>query len=253
MPPNSVINEHVTLRRDLGVVQTPQRLTSPSVGVGVQDPGLVNVSDAQSITTTIAAGKAIIIPLPGISFYFASLVATGGLNVRPITLGQSRSFINYVQGTGYRLGAGTFAQIEVSNPNLVSVSFTMFVGGGRANGYDEFIDKRVILNGQGSNILIQNGVTQAVAFKTRDGSWGDTLGAGATKSVADGYNGLARKQIIFSNNDPLLVLTVFDATGNILGTIQPLTAFTFETGGTVQLHNPGGSSVSCNIGEIYYS
>jgi hypothetical protein len=252
MANNSVITSQLKLGKELGVHTGSNRIAQFVRGAGEPNPQVVNVSDAQSVASVVKANGVTHIPLSGVSFYFVSLAATAGLNVRPNTLGQARSFINYVQGTGLRIGAGTFASIDLQNTTGSDIAFTMFIGGGLANGQDEFIDKRVILTGQTSNIFVQTGATVSYGYKTRDNTWADTLAGNATQDVADGYLGLKRKQVIFSNNDAALLLTVLDTNSNIIGTIQPATAFTFESGGDVKLHNPNGGSVACNIGEVYF-
>lgn len=230
------------------------------------------VSETRQLVTSLRGGQSIIIPFSGISYYFEFVGTLGGisnnfrgLRVRAMNAGHPRSDLIHVQGTGLRFGTLVFNGIEVVNLDPVnSVLFTIDVGGGIPNNsYDEYLDKRVIIaagtgsvtvtTSAGVNLNVQNGVTFAVGFTTRNAGWADLLAAGATQAVADGYLAKARKSIIFANDDAVAVLTVFDVGGNILGSIQPGTSWTTDTGGTIQLHNPSGGNVVCHIGEIYYS
>lgn len=210
------------------------------------------VTDTQSATVIIPGKGNLIVNLSGISFYFYSITSAKGIQARAINAGQTRSLLNFVQGTGLRLGTTGFQSVELINPDAGINGVTIVVGGGIPdNTYDEFIDKRVII--ANTSVAIKAAPTVAVAFKTRVPGWGDLLGAGATQDVADGYLGMTRHSVVFSNNDNANVLTVFDTAGNILGTVQPSTAFYLETSGDIQLHNPAGGAVACNIGEVYYT
>jgi hypothetical protein len=155
-----------------------------------------------------------------------------------------------------RLGTTGFHQVEIQNPDPAnSILVNIVIGGGIPNNsYDEYIDNRVVIqNVSGANIFVQNGPTTAVSFTTRNGAWADSLAAGTSQVVSDGYLGLARKSIIFANDDAAIVLTILDAAGNIISSVQPSTAWNQEVGGTVTLHNPGANPVVCHIGETYYS
>jgi hypothetical protein len=195
--------------------------------------------------------------VPGISFYFPGVTGLTGINARPINAGQSRSFVNYAQGTGLRLGTSSFQKVELSNPDLVNANtVTIIVGGGIPNNtYDEFIDKRVIVTNQpGTNLIVQNAPTTVVGWKTRTPAWADSIANGITVTVTDGYTAHGRKAISVCNNDTgAALLTLQDAGGSTIATIQPSTAFYLETGGTVKVNNASGGAVSCNICEIYYT
>ncbi len=212
-------------------------------------------TDTQQINSVVAANATIVINATGISFYFGTLPAAAGLNVRAINAGQTRSTGNYVQGTGLRYGTQGFQKLEITNPSAAQVAFTLIVGGGVPNNtYDEFIDKRVIVtNNPSSNVLIQTSETVTIGFATRTPAWADTLAAGASQIVTENYLGYQRKSIIFSNDDAAAVLLVLDANGNTIGSVQPSTAWTTDTGGTITLKNPSGGNVICHIGEVYYT
>lgn len=242
----------------LGVATGNNRISQlgPKVGGAIGAQQGATVTDTQQATVKIPAGGSITVNLPGISFYFPTLSSVLGVQARAINAGATRSFGQYYQGTGLRLGTSGFDKVELLNPDTVNVNTILIVVGGGVpnNTYDEFIDKRVIVtNNAASNVLVANGTTFAVGFKTRVPAWAELLNGNTTQIVAGGYNGKTRKQVMFSNNDIALVLQVWDSTGNPMGTIQPSTAFTFDTNDTVQLRNPNSGAVACNIGEIYYN
>lgn len=225
-----------------------------AAAVIAQDSGAV--TDTQQVTVPIPAGGTIRVNLAGISFYFSSMSSVSGVQARPINSGQTRSFITYALGQGLRLGTSGFQQVELVNLDPINQNtVTIVVGGGIPNNsYDEFIDKRVIVvNNPASNVFVEWGTTISVAFKTRTPAWADSLLAGATQVVASGYLGKNRKQIVFANDDLNQVLTVFDSTNNIMGSVQPSTSWTIESTDTMALHNPGANPVTCHIGEVYYN
>lgn len=234
-----------------------------TVTPGAKSPGQQIVNETHQVVMTMPAGATQLISIPGISYYFGYINLAAGVSVRAINAGQPRTSIIHVQGTGLRFGTQTFNAIEITNTNGAAVTFTVYIGGGVPNNsYDEFIDKRVIVSSStsvtiatapGTNVTVQNGITFSVGYTTRDASWGDSLNAAASQVVTDGYVGKARKSIIFANDDNVSILTVLDVGGNIMGSIQPATSWTIDTGGTVTLHNPSGGAVVCHIGEVYYS
>jgi len=226
------------------------------------DSGLTqSLTDVHQVTQVLAPNAHLIVSIPGISFYFPAVSSLSGIQARPINPGQSRSFVNYVQGTGLRLGTVAFSGIELINVDTVNANtFTVIIAGGIPDqSYDEFIDKRVIVtqtHGVGGvivNLITQQAPTFLVGFTTRAAGWADLIGAGATQDVTDGYLGKQRKSIIFANDDAAAVLTVFDTAGNILGSVQPATSWTTDAGGDVKLHNPTAGNVIAHIGEVYYS
>jgi len=237
------------------------------------DSSSLPLSETHQLVQNINPGATLLIPIAGISYYFefigtlAGVANTKLLQVRAVNRGQPRAPILHVMGTGLRFGTQSFTGIEITNPDLANpVRFTVDIGGGIPNqSYDEFIDKRVIISQTGGTItvttaagaflscLVKNEPTVSVGFTTRVGAWADSLAGGASQAVADGYLGLSRKSIIFANDDAVAVLQVLDPTGNILGTVQPSTSWTTDTGGTLTLKNPTGGAVTCHIGEIYYT
>lgn len=236
-------------------------------------PTTLAVTETHQLVTNLLGGGTIFVPLSGISYYFEFLGTLGGipnnfagLGVRAVLGGQPRSQIIHVQGTGLRFGTLVFDSLEVTNLDPVnSCRFTVDVGGGIPNGsYDEYLDKRVIISNSGGsitvntavgvNLAVANGLSGIVGFKTRVPAWADSLAANTTQDVTDaaGVWGTRRKTIIFSNDDPAAILTVFDSNSNIIGSIQPSTAWTTDTGGDIKLRNPTAGPVTCHIGEVYY-
>lgn len=223
-------------------------------------PGTTTVATVtethELVGITVPAGGSAFANLAGISFYFPFLSSALGINARPLNGGQSRSFVRYTQGTGLRLGTTGFQKVELQNrdPNNAQ-TVDIVVGGGIPNNtYDEYIDKRVIIqNVAGVNIATKNGPTIAVGFKTRTPAWADSLASGVSQTVLDGYNALSRKSIIFTNDDAAIVLLILDAAGNTISSVQPSTAWNQDVGGTLTLKNPGANPVVCHIGEVYYS
>ncbi len=252
--PNPIAPPHVVSQ--IPVSSGNNRISSFGPGaVGAQQQSAV--TDTQQVNVVLPPGATIRVPVSGISFYFPSIKSPLGITARALNAGQSRSFGQYFQGTGLRFGTSGFNSVELVNPDVANQNTVLVViGGGIPNNtYDEFIDKRVIVtNNPSSNVLVQSGLTFAVGFRTRTPAWAETLGAGATQLITDGYLGKSRKQLIICNNDPgANLLLVQDVAGNPIGTIQPSTAFTFEGNGSVNLNNPNGGGVLCNIGETYYS
>lgn len=252
-----------------------------TVTPGAAPAGSVNVGESVQLRFNMKAGETKYIPSPGISYYIGFLGDLAGnlnnyqgLQIRAINRGQPRSDVFHVQGTGLRFGTNNFSGLEIVNLDPANpVRITVIIGGGiTQNSYDEFIDKRVVLAanainvtvtggtvnvttaaGVFLNVLSKNAATVSVAWKTRAPAWADSLAAGASAVVTDGYTGLARKTIIFANDDAAGLLQVLDAAGNILSVIQPSTAWTTDTGGTITLKNATAGAIACHIGEVYYS
>lgn len=256
-----IANDNNRVSNRLPQAQAPER--APTLAV----------TETHQFISNILGGGTVVIPLSGISYYFEFLGTLGGipnnfagLGVRAVLGGQPRSTIIHVQGTGLRFGTLVFNALEVTNLDPVnSCRFTVDVGGGIPNNsYDEYIDKRVIISNSGGsitvntavgvNLAVANGLSGIVGFKTRNNAWADSLAGGAGQAVTDaaGAWGTRRKTIIFSNDDPAAILTVLDTNNNIIGSIQPSTAWTTDTGGTITLKNPSGGAVTCHIGEVYY-
>lgn len=214
------------------------------------------ITDTHSATIVVPASGSLQVNLAGISFYFPSVTGLLGINARPINAGQTRSFITYAQGTGLRLGTSNFQKVELQNLDPANaVTVLIVVGGGIPNNtYDEFIDKRVIVTNQpGVNLVTQNATTNSVSLTTRDATWLNTLANGATRTVTDGYTTKGRKAFTVCNNDNAAVLSILDDQGNVIGTVQPTTAFYLEAGGTFKVNNASGAAVACNISEVYYT
>lgn len=242
---------------------------------GALTGGLVNIGESQQVRMVLGAGKTASIPKAGLSYYFSFIgtVVAGDsgvsdnsiVSVRALQKGQPRSTILHAQGTGLRFGTFTFSALEVVNLQAHAIFISFVVGGGTSeNSYDEYIDNRVIIDATGGssvvvttapgvNLSVVPGISSCVAFKTRTPAWADSLGAGATQDIADGYLGRTRRSVVIGNDDNATILMVLDAAGNILGSIQPGTSFYLETAGDIKVNNPSGVAVVCHIGEVYFT
>ncbi len=147
-------------------------------------------------------------------------------------------------GLGFRTSAGTFSSLLFTNLTASDVTIEYYVGD------SQVIDARL------NTIVARLQIVQSISTNADTYPKGQdpiALASGATNA----YNGLdgtkKRKQIIVTNLDAAALIKVKDGNGKIMGTVFPLQAVTFESGGTVKVYNPNGGAVNIEVGEIFYS
>ncbi len=217
----------------LPIVTTNNRLNtsgSPVSGVG---------GTSFYIYDTVAPGQTTCYAVSGTSFYVFS--SNGTLSIQP----SGGYFVEYTQGTGLMKKDGnTLTQLNVQNTGATAVTFILFVG------FDEFIDRRVVLvNGPlTAAVPVQNAATK------NKGTGKTTIAGGSTDTYAGTANGsAARKSITVTNNDGAQTLQVFDSTNTLFATIQPAMAWFMESSDVWKVHNANGGAVAYNVGEVYYA
>lgn len=237
-----------------GVLQGQQQ--GPSVTNPNLPQNLRKVADSHSSSGIIAAGNGVtFLNVPGISFYFETLLGAGsnGILARIYKQGQPSSQLLFFQATGIRYGNTVFDAVELSNlPGNGQVSFQIVIGGGIPSfSYDEFLDRRA--NPSSSSVPVMTDKITEVSFTTRVPGWANTLAGGTSQAITESATlGTQRAYLLISNLDAANLLQLLDASGNIIASIQPSVTYQFPVNGTITLKNPNVGAVLCNIGEGYY-
>ena len=83
---------------------------------------------------------------------------------------------------------------------------------------------------------------------------GTSIGATSGQTFTPQLTGqrTRRKAVIVSNLDPAANLQLRDASNNIIAYVGPAEKMIFPISETVIVFNPGGSAISCAIGEVYW-
>lgn len=189
---------------------------------------------------TLAAGASYPVPATGNTFYiFAS---NGTISIKP----NNGFFVDYVQGTGLlQKGGNAFNQLQITNSTASAVTFVLIVG------FDEFIDKRVILvNGPlTAAIPVQNALTKAI------GSGLFAIPATTIIPFPGNANGsTARKAFVVANTDVANAIYVLDAANVVCGIVFPSSSWSIECAGELGVYNPNGGTINnVAVTEIYYA
>lgn len=139
----------------------------------------------------LAAGVTTRLTATGTNFYLET--ATAPVNIRP----SGGDFSLFKQGEGQQVEEG-FYQIEVQNPNNFAVVINVWMG------FDDFIDRRLILTGGTQQLAVNPLVTAPGTVATiaiPDLSGGQFTDIGGTIWLP-----ISRAQIIVSNLDAAAVL-----------------------------------------------
>lgn len=221
----------------LGTSSGDFRLNSSGQALG-------NVKSRTSLyyTNIIQAGATLPVPASGTQFYV--VFSTAAINVRP----SDGVFVNYVQGTGLQLQEiNSFQLLEVNNPNAFPVIFQMFVG------FDEYIDKRLILNNTTTPAVIfptytEPGTAVAVAIN-------DLSGQAFSDINGKAWYAIQRIAILIFNPDTGVTLLVqgrgaTGSAGDAVGAVYPLTSLRLDASGDYAL-SLGGTAINAIVSEIY--
>lgn len=206
-----------------------------------------------TITTTIPAGNTIPLPVSGNQFYLS--VSSGQLQIRP----SNGIFVPYDAGTGLRVPPeNSFTLLEVKNETASSIAFQLVIG------FDEFIDKRLILASTAIFPVLKPtySVPQTVGtffVDVPDITGQEFLDANGTKWLA-----ISRVAILVFNLDVAVNLLVQKAgatappasgppiTNPAVGVAYPLTTLRLDVSGNYRIQN-AASVVDLNgiVSEIY--
>jgi hypothetical protein len=183
-----------------------------------------------NVRITIPAGGVIPVLEEGSNFYV--VFAPVDIEIaRPGT-----GFVLYPQGTGLDVlpEGGKFKRLEVRNPSAGEITVLLYIGG------PLFRDSR-------SAIIEPR--TEGVAHGTTSlsGTTGVTL-----NGVPSGLR-IRRKAVLVTNLDANLRLQLRDSSGGVIATVFPEQTYTLPISETVQAYNPNGSTIACNIAEIWWT
>lgn len=185
-------------------------------------------------TLTIAAGKTEPINAAGNFFHVIFSAVDVEIAPRGGSVG-TREFSTYGQGTGLDLRGKTFGRLEVRNPSLGAITVKIFVGDdeGFRDARAALIEPDVECAANGTNPIA---ATTAVSL---DG-------------IPTGLR-IRRKALLVTNLDQNLDLQVRTSAGAVIATVFPRQTYTLPISRGVQVYNPNGSAVACNIAELWWS
>lgn len=197
---------------------------------------------SQIFNNVVAAGGTFPISLSGTQYYL--LIATLPILVRP----SGGSFDTHVAGTGKQfLEQNSFDKVEIFNPNAVAVVFSIFIG------WDDYIDKRLILaNQQTPQVVYPTYPTPnaATSLAIPDISGSQFADINATLWIA-----LYRVAMLFFNPDTGVTYLVqktgaATASGPAIAAVYPQTSLRIDAEGDYALH-VGGGNINAIVSEIY--
>lgn len=142
----------------------------------------------------------------------------------------------FPQGTGLTSFPGdvTFQRLEVRNPTAATIVVELWLGG-------------PIFNDARASIIEPD--TEPVA-------WDDdelTAADGVTFDGIPSGKRIRRKAIVVTNLDANLFLQIRDTAGNVVATVFPQQTYTLPISKSVEVYNANGSTVACNISEIWWT
>lgn len=143
-------------------------------------------------------------------------------------------------GLGFRIVDG-FTKLLFINEGATAITAEYYVGA------NEILDNRLntLLERQ---ILVGQKIPPTVIIP------GDTnINAAQTLTYVGVNANRQRKQIVITNRDDTLDLTVQDSGGTAIATVFARTAWTIETNATIKLYNANGSALAINVLETYYA
>lgn len=201
---------------------------------------------SQVITNVVAANSTLPLMVSGSEYYV--IVASAPIQLRPSAAGSVGFFDSHTPGTGKVLGElNAFDMLEVKNENAFAVIFQIFVG------WDEYIDKRLILANQSTPQVAYPTYTTPSSAALVDIT--DRAGQAFTDINGGRWYALNRVAIIISNTDSGVTLLVqraatVVANGPAIAAVQPLTSIRLDVSGNYRLHL-GGAMINAIVSEIY--
>lgn len=226
-----------TPAQQIGVSESDNRTNSMGRSLGT-----VKSRTSLFVANSIPAGQTIPIPIAGTQFYVTALTAT--VSIRP----SGGIFNEYEVGTGLQLQEiNAFDLLEIRNDNAFPVVFQLFVG------FDQFIDKRLILD-----LVSQPAVTVAtypVPNAATVVNITDLTGQPVTDINGGTWYALARIAICVFNTDTGVTLLLHKANATsssdpAVAAIFPVTGLNFPSSGDYRL-TTGGGNINAVVSEIY--
>jgi hypothetical protein len=224
----------------------PANSTAASMALTGIAPRGIRAKSSQIITNVVAAGGTLPMRVSGMQYYVVT--STAPIRVRAMSAGSVGIFDEHTPGTGKVFDElNAFEQIEVNNPNAFAVIFQIFVG------WDDYIDKRLILAAQTQKAIVyptyQTPNSAAVVNIT------DLSGQQFQDIDNNKWYALNRIAIMIFNPDAgvtLLLQKSNSVVGNgpAIGVILPLTALRYDAAGNYRLHL-GGANINAVVSEIY--
>lgn len=186
------------------------------------------------------------IPQAGVRFYIVESNSDAGLLIKT----DKTSDELFTVGTGKEFSEEQyFTALQITNENPVPITITLFAG------FGDYIDKRTTIVGNRLQSILPTIEPVVQAFSVKVVGVPVTAIAGGADIPTTGTptpTQLRRKAILVSNLDPNLNLQLKDQDGNICHTIFNNTCQIIPVSGIITLHNPNGSSISCQFTELWW-
>ena len=209
-------------------------------------PNGIRGKGSQIINNIIAANGSLPLKVSGTQYYV--LLATASIEIRPSGPGVVGYFDAHTAGTGKNLSQlNAFDMLEIKNTNAFPVVFSICVG------WDDFIDKRLILATQQTPQVIYN--TYDTPNSATSVDIDDLSGQAFTDINGNEWYALYRVAILAFNPDAgvtyfIQVSGSVVANGPAVGIVYPLTSLRLDASGDYTV-NVGGGNVNAIISEIY--
>ncbi len=237
MNPNGNSIFRGTPAQQVGVSNTDNRTNSSGRSLGT-----VKARTSLFIDGQIPAGETMPVPIAGTQFYVTALTATIG--IRP----SGGIFNDYEVGTGLQLQEiNAFNLLELRNENAFPVVYQIFVG------FDQFIDKRLILDLVSQPAVVNP--TYPVPNAATAVAIDDLSGQAITDINGGTWWALARIAICVFNTDTGVTLLLHEsgassASDPAIAAIFPQTALNYPASGDYAL-TTGGGNINAIVSEIY--
>lgn len=221
----------------VGVATSDNRTNSSGRSLGT-----VKSRTSLFINGQVPAGETLPLPVAGTQFYITALTAT--VSIRP----RGGVFNEYEVGTGLQLQEiNAFDLLEIRNDNAFPVVYQIFVG------FDQFIDKRLILDLVSQPAVVNP--TYPIANAAAVVNIEDKTGQAITDINGGTWWALARIAICVFNTDTGVTLLLHlasatSASDPAVAAIPPATALNFPVTGDYRL-TTGGGNINAIVSEIY--
>lgn len=237
-PTAPVPGQNVFAQQTGGVSQGSNRINSTAQIIGSPENRASGL-----FTQVLPAGGSMPINIPGSTFYVT--YCSSPLSVRPYPGG---AFDTYPQGTGRRFEVG-FTRLDLLNPSANPCLFQIWVG------FDEYIDKRLILSTTSYPIVAYP--TYPTANAATSLAINDLSGTKFTDINGNKWWAISREGIYVFNIDTGVTALIQKAgaitsSGPAVGAVYPQTSLRLPYQGNYSVQ-VGGGNINLIVSEGYYA
>jgi len=148
---------------------------------------------------------------------------------------------DFEAGLSFSWPPGTFTKLTFFNETVNPITIDFYVGNVAVHDarLNTTIDRLIIVSQKDfPTYLVGNSLA---------------LNAGDSQTFNGIDNGHQRRQIVVTNLNPAVNLTILDQFGNGVGTVFPLQAWQMPTNAPITVINQTGQPITCLVGETFYT